>query len=363
MEINKYAFYYTTNFIMLRHNHKSCPRFEQMSKISSQVVNMNRAFAEKRCWVVTDGKAGMENQCIGLAAALGLTPVIKRIELRSPWKQLSPFLRHGLAYAFSAKGDAVAPPWPDILIASGRTSVPASLYVRRVSGKENERGTFTIQIQNPVIDASRFDLVVVPRHDMLAGPHIMTTRGAMHRVTPELLAREAAALAPNIAHLPKPYIAVLIGGTNSVYSLSAKEMTAIAAQLKALAGREGSLIITPSRRTGTENLAILQEALREAPCFIWDGQGSNPYYGMLGLAESILVTCDSVNMVSEACSTGKPVMIIDLPGGSDKFRRFHQAMRDDGMTRPFREKLEKWDYAPLDDVRLVAERVKSMLAQ
>ena len=313
------------------------------------------------CWVVSDGKAGMENQCLGLAAALGVTPVVKRIKLRSPWKQLSPFLRHGLGHAFSTEGDAITPPWPDLLIATGRASVPASLYVRRMSRKEGGRGTLTVQIQNPVIDSSRFDLVVVPRHDALTGRNVMTTRGSLHRVTPEMLAHEASQFAPQVAHLPSPRIAVLIGGSNSVYSFGEREMRVLVDQLAALAGREGSLMITPSRRTGEANLAMLQEGLKGTPSYIWDGQGPNPYYGMLGLADTILVTCDSVNMVSEACSTGKPVMVIQLPGGSDKFRRFHQAMRDDGMTRPFNGQLEKWSYAPLDDMRLVAERIEEML--
>lgn len=303
----------------------------------------------------------MENQCLGLASALGLQPVVKRIKLRSPWKQLSPFLRHGLAYAFSAKGDPIAPPWPDILIATGRLSVPASLYVRRMSQKNGGKRTFVVQIQNPVIDPSRFDLVVIPRHDHLTGANVMTTRGALHRVTSEMLASEAEKFLPQVAHLPPPRIAVLIGGSNSVYSLTSREMKVLSEQLAALAGREGSLMITPSRRTGTENMAILENALRGKPVTIWDGQGANPYYGMLGLAEAILVTCDSVNMVSEACSTGKPVLVIDLPGGSDKFRRFHQAMADDGMTRPFKGHIEKWTYAPLDDMRLVADRVKEMM--
>jgi mitochondrial fission protein ELM1 len=313
------------------------------------------------CWVVTDGKAGMENQCLGLATALGVEPVIKRIILRSPWKQLSPFLRHGLGHAFSEKGDPITEPWPDLLIATGRASVPASLHARRMSRREGGRGTFTVQIQNPVIDPSRFDLVVVPRHDTLSGSNVMTTRGSLHRVTPEMLAAEAASFAPQIAALPGPRIAVLIGGSNAVYNLTPREMRFLAMQLAEIAGRDGSLIITPSRRTGQENLKILQEALRGKPAYIWDGQGANPYYGMLGLADVILVTCDSVNMVSEACSTGKPVLVIDLPGGSDKFRRFHQAMRDDGMTRPFTGKIESWSYAPLEDMRLVADRVKQMM--
>jgi len=322
---------------------------------------MNICNAQLSCWVVTDGKAGMENQCIGLAEALGLQPQIKRVMLRCPWKQLSPFLRRGLEYAFSNRGDSVAPPWPDILIGSGRASVPASILARRLSKKQGGRGTFTVQIQNPVIDPSKFDLVVAPRHDMLSGAHVMTTRGSLHRVTPEMLLRESEKVAPLFAHLPKPHIAVLIGGSNSVYSLSRNEMQDIAEKLKQVAGRDGSLIVTPSRRTGADNVKMLAEALKDAPAFIWDGQGPNPYYGMLGLASAILVTCDSVNLISEACSTGKPVMVIDLPGGSDKFRRFHQAMRDDGMTRPFTGKIENWAYAPLDDVRLVAARIKEML--
>jgi len=313
------------------------------------------------CWVVTDGKAGMENQCLGLAEALGVKPLIKRIKLRSPWKQLSPFLRFGLGCAFSGKGDPISSPWPDLLIATGRASVPASLYVRRMSKVGAGKGTLTVQIQNPVIDPSRFDLVVVPRHDTLTGANVMTTRGSLHRVTPEMLRSEAQKLLPIVSALPTPRIAVLLGGSNSVYSLTPREMKILSKQLAVLSDQGGSLMITPSRRTGTDNMVILNEALRGKPAFIWNGEGDNPYYGMLGLADVILVTCDSVNMVSEACSTGKPVLVIDLPGGSDKFRRFHQAMRDDGLTRPFKGEIEKWNYSALDDRRLVAERISEML--
>ena len=287
--------------------------------------------ANLTCWVVTDGKAGMENQCLGLAEALGLNPIVKRIKLRKPWKQLTPFLRHGLGMAFSRKGDPIAPPWPDLLIATGRASVPASLYVRRMSAKNGGKPCITIQIQNPVIAPSRFDLVVVPRHDSLTGKNVMTTRGSLHRVTPELLKREAEKFLPKVAD-----------------------------QLADLAGREGSLMITPSRRTGQENLEILKDSLRNSPVYLWDETGDNPYYGMLGLADAVVVTCDSVNMVSEACSTGKPVMVIDLPGGSDKFRRFHQALRDDGMIRPFNGHIESWKYPPLEDMRLVADRIREI---
>ncbi len=314
------------------------------------------------CWVVTDGKAGMENQCLGLAEALGLQAVVKRIRLRSPWRQLTPFLRHGLKWAFSAEGDPIKPPWPDLLIATGRHSVPAALHVRRMTMRNGARRTFTVQLQNPVIDPSRFDLVVIPRHDNLTGPNVMTTKGALHRITPEMLRKETEKFLPAVKDLPRPYIAVLIGGSNAVYTLTPREMTPFVAQLNAVAKETGgSLLVTPSRRTGDDNLAILTEGLKDVPSYVWDGKGYNPYYGMLGLADSFIVTPDSVNMVSEACTMGKPVHVVEIPGGSDKFRRFHQALRDDGLTRPFTGKLEQWSYQPLNDLELVARRVREMM--
>jgi mitochondrial fission protein ELM1 len=177
-----------------------------------------------------------------------------------------------------------------------------------------------------------------------------------------MLQKEAAKFLPTVVHLPSPRIAVLIGGSNAVYQLTQREMIPLTKQLAAFVKiKGGSLMITPSRRTGDENLSILQQGLKDSPAYIWNGQGDNPYYGMLGLADIILVTCDSVNMVSEACTTGKPVYVIDLAGGSDKFRRFHQSMRDDGLTRPFSGDIEPYSYEPLNDVGMVADRIREML--
>lgn len=316
------------------------------------------------CWVVTAGVVGMENQCLGLAEALGVQPVVKRVKLRSPWKQLAPFFRFGLKWAFSNEGDPIGPPWPDLIIASGRVGAAACLYARRASGKNGGRKTFTVHIQNPVIDPSRFDLVALPRHDGVLGENVVTTRGSLHRVTPHFLTEEGGKFAATFGRLPSPRIAVLIGGTNAVYQFTPQEMMPLAAQLAKLAkDTGGSLMVTPSRRTGAENLSILYEALKDVPHMIWDGNGDNPYYGMLALADAILVTADSVNMTSEACSTGKPVYVIPLTGGSEKFRRFHQALRDDGFTRPFTGKLESWSYQPLNDVELVAARVREMMGR
>ena len=219
----------------------------------------------------------------------------------------------------------------------------------------------TVQLQNPVIAPSHFDLVVVPRHDGLSGSNVVATKGALHRVTPEMLRQGAARLAPKVGHLPRPYIAALIGGANAAYRMGAADAAALAAQLAAAAcAMNASLLVTPSRRTGEENIRLLIAGLSVVPQYLCVGQGENPYFGMLGLADFIVVTPDSVNMVSEAASTGKPVYVARLPGGSEKFDRFHRMMREDGLTREFTGPMTPYSYTPLDDTGMVAERVRAL---
>ncbi|WP_044564640.1 mitochondrial fission ELM1 family protein [Azospirillum sp. B4] len=312
------------------------------------------------CWVLSDGKAGMENQCLGLAEAVGATPVVKRIHLKTPWRQLSPYLPLSLGHGLTPDSDALSPPWPDLLITSGRHAVGAALAIRRRSGGR----TFCVHIQNPGVPFSRFDLVVMPAHDRKAGANVMESLGALHRVTAARLADEAARFAPALNHLPHPRVAVLVGGSNGVYQLTPAVTGELADRLAVLARQGMGLMVTPSRRTGAENEAVLRQRLEGLPAVVWDGSGPNPYFGYLGLADAVLCTGDSVSMVSEAASTGKPVYVIALEGKSPKFDRFHQLMVERGVTRPFTGVVETWTPTPLDDTpRVAAEVLRRMAAK
>ena len=130
----------------------------------------------------------------------------------------------------------------------------------------------------------------------------------------------------------------------------------------AIKRRGGSVVATPSRRTGPDGVALLRERLAEIPGDIWDGRGENPYYAYLAVADALMVTADSVSMVSEAAATGKPVHIIDLPGGDAKFARFHAAMREAGITRPFAGNIEEWAYRPPDDTARAAAAMRDLVA-
>ncbi|TVQ82880.1 MAG: hypothetical protein EA357_07895 [Micavibrio sp.] len=314
------------------------------------------------CWVVGEGLAGTENQCLGIADALGLVPEVKRVRLRLPWRLLSPYLRCGHPWAFSKEGAAIAPPWPDLVIASGRKSIAAALHIKKQSGGE----TLIVQVQDPRIDPKHFDLVTVPQHDPARGENVIVTTGALHRVTPEKLGREAQKF-PELHKLPAPRIAVMIGGDSRAHRLTEARGATLAAQLKTLAQKNGGMMVTVSRRTPFPCLALLQNTLKDMPnVYFWDGRDANPYFAFLELADWILVTEDSVSMTSEAVSTGKPVYTIPLDGGAKRIDRFHHLLQTQGYTRILPAEttaLEKWTYTPPRDTADVAERIKDLLAK
>lgn len=309
------------------------------------------------CWIVTEGMAGTENQCLGVTEALGMMPVIKRIGLRQPWKTLSPFI--GFEQAWSFTGDRLQAPWPDLVVASGRKAIAAARYIRRKSNGK----TFVVQIQDPHTRATAFDLVAVPAHDKLRGENVIVTTATPNRITPQRLAEGRQDFAPVLKAMPNPRVAVLIGGNSKAYTLTPAHMEKLAAQLRELDRLGYGLMVTASRRTGEKNLQTLKSALRGTKAYLWDGRGENPYFGLLGWADYIVVTADSASMISEAATTGKPVYIIPLAGGSSKFDRLHGILLEKNIIRPFTGQLQPYIYEPLQDAALIAARIRDKMGK
>lgn len=301
----------------------------------------------RTAWILTNGMAGFEVQALGVSEALGLEPEVKRVKPGAPHRWIAP-------WGPAAPAEGVTPPWPDLLIASGRQSIPYARMIRRRSGGK----TFVAILQDPKVSPKQFDFVWAPAHDRLDGDNVLATLTSPHRLTREKLDAEAARIAPRIAHLPRPRVAVLLGGTNAVYTFSEETAKRVGAQLAGLADHfHAGLMVTPSRRTGETQSRIIRDCLKDKPAIMWDGTGDNPYFGFLGSADAIVVTCDSVNMVGEAASTGKPVYVIELEGGSAKFRRFLDGMYAHGAARPFVGQLESWGYEPLNATHEIAEAI------
>ncbi len=308
----------------------------------------------KSCWIITEGIAGTENQCLGVAEALGVTPVVKRVKLRAPWKQLSPWLCFGHEHALADDSDKIDGPYPDILIASGRKSIGIALHVKKKSSGK----TFLVQLQDPRINPKKFDLVVVPQHDPARGDNVIVTKAGLHRVTPEKIEAARARWETEFKKIPHPRIAVLIGGTSKAHKMTEDNARMLAEQLLALTDhRKAGLLITASRRTGAENTAYLRETLKGDNIYFWDNTGDNPYFGLLAVADYIIVTEDSVSMTSEALATGKPVYIAALEGGAKRLDAFHKLLNEQGFTKPFAGLLETWSYTPPNDTMNVATQI------
>jgi len=312
------------------------------------------------CWIVVDDKVGVTNQCIGLAEALGFDFIVKRVSTRALWRYLPLQLWFAPFRSLGPGSDPLQPPWPDVLITGGRRPGGLSMAIKRASGGK----TFTIQLQDPYVDLGKFDLAITPRHDHCRGDNVVEMLGALHHITPQRLTEHAARLAPTVAHLPRPLVAVMIGGTNRCYKLTAETGRDIGERLAAMARATGAgLMVSTSRRSGPELTAAIKQQLHGVPSVMWEGKGENPYFAYLGLADYIVVTCDSVSMVTEACATGKPVYVIELEGGSRKFLEFHDSFRRAGYTRPFTGVLERWQPPPLTDMQQAVVEIKRRLAK
>ena len=310
-----------------------------------------RTHKKNTCRIITEGMAGTENQCIGIAEHLDMAVDIMRITLYEPWKTLSPWLGFEQKWSFIPP---LVPPWPDLLIASGRKSIAAARYIKRKSGGR----TVTVYIQDPRTPPHHFDLVAVPEHDPLRGENVIVTKATPNKVTPAKIQAATSAF-PALGALPSPRVAVLIGGTSKAYNMTRAVTEKLAQDL---ANLDASLMITCSRRTGEENRKILETHFKNGAHFFWDGQGDNPYMAMLGQADYILVTADSASMISESCTTGKPVYMIPLEGGAKRIERLHDNLIRHGVLRKFSGALDHFAYEPLNDAQMVADAIKTRFA-
>lgn len=303
-------------------------------------------------WIITEDLAGTRNQCLGVAEALGVIPIVKTITLKEPWKTLSPYLGFEGSYMFS--GDGLLPPWPDLLIASGRKTIAASRFIKNKSGGK----TFTVQIQDPRVSNKNFDLVAVPFHDPTRGENVLVTHAAPNRITDQKLNAARIEFENLLSHLSSPRVAVMIGGNSKSHRMTPTITNNLCSQILNLAEQGVGVMITASRRTSPANERILKEKLSHKNIYYWDGTGTNPYFGFLAWADALFVTSDSTSMISEAATTGKPVYVIPLESSSKRHDKMLKHFQDLGITRPFKGVLEDWHYQPLRDAQYVAEEIR-----
>ncbi|MFV0294527.1 MAG: mitochondrial fission ELM1 family protein [Hyphomicrobiaceae bacterium] len=321
----------------------------------------NRPLEGLKAWLITDDKAGMQVQAIGVAVALGVDYDLKQVAPNGVWRFLSPYGPPDPADS-KGPGGLLQPPWPDIAIATGRQSIPYIRALKRAAGPK----VFTVVLQDPKTSARTADLIWVPEHDRRRGVNVITTLTAPHGFSPGRLADLKQKPPEWLADLASPRVAVILGGKNAVYKFTEADDDRLEASLASIARLGASFMITPSRRSHQRLVRAVDRATASAPRFFWDGKGDNPYPAYLANADVFVVTGDSVNMTGEPLATGKPVYVFEPSGGSAKFRRFHDALRRYGATRPLPDEvksLEPWDYEPLDSAAEIAAHIAARMVR
>lgn len=275
------------------------------------------ARAERRVWVLVGDKPGDNAQSLSLAAALGWPTEVKELRyLPTPKRSLAEKLAGARVDRFPldrTRSSPLEPPWPDLVIGCGRRSVGVAWDIRREAGPT----TRLVQLGRPRADLDAFDLVVTtPQYRLPKRSNVLHLALPLHHPDRDAWARAAVEWAPRFAHLPRPWFALLIGGSAKPFVLDVTNARRLAEQANALARAEGgSLLVSTSRRTPPDAARALVEGLT-APAYVhqWaPGGGPNPYLAYLALADGFVVTGDSASMLTEACSTGKRVWFVELP--------------------------------------------------
>lgn len=285
--------------------------------MSTGAVSTREPAISPRVWLLMGHKSGDNQQVLALAEALGWPFEIKRFAYKPTelWSNL--MLGPNLLGVDRKASSDLAPPWPDLVITAGRRNEPVARWIQRQAGEQRVR---LVHIGRPWAPLRYFDLVVsTPQYQLPGDDNVVVNPLPLHRVSAERLEAAAAEWQDDLAGLPRPVTALLVGGNSGPYLFDLATAERLANLCNDQVAREGgSLVITTSARTPAEVVGFLSRAFTGPHLFQpWRaGQARNPYFALLALAQAIIVTGDSTSMLTEATSTGKPVYIFGFGRGS-----------------------------------------------
>lgn len=309
-------------------------------------------------WCLTDGKIGDKVQCEGVAQALGGMIVSKTINPGAPWQWLAPAGLIPFADGPNRKNSPISPPFPDVVIASGRRAIPYA----RVIKKHSHGQTYVVLLKDPRITAAFADLIWTPTHDKRQGPNVISTLTSPHGLHDQLL-HSMCAPSKKLTAFAKPRLGIVLGGTGAGAHYDAKAAIDLAGKISAAMKSFKSFVLTPSRRTPPAFLDELREQLGKFDGYIWDGEGENPYTDILALSDALIVTSDSHNMVSEATATRAPIYIWKPEGLAPKLGWFLSELEELGRIRKLDGPVELFKATPIDATQTIADTIREGLEQ
>lgn len=301
-----------------------------------------------RIWCVLGDKRGDNGQVEMIAEALvrqrGWSSDLRHLEMRPEFVLGKPRVGPTLYHLDAARSDRLEPPWPDLVLTSGRRPANAALWIKQRSGGR----TRIVLVGKPSGWMSHFDLIVTSA-ETLPAPfgNVLHIGLPLMRVDPNRLATGRDAWQVAFGALPRPLVAFLIGGPTNPFIYDDTVLRRLRARIQTVLSEGGTPFVVGSRRTPTGFLKDLSAGFPDAlQVYDWaEPSGENPYAGLLALGDRFVVTGDSISMQVEVARLGKPLEILSLPtgwlGGLDNARRraaawLFQPPHDSGMAEALR---------------------------
>ena len=294
---------------------------------------------KKNSWIITDGTKGMENQSIALAKILNTD--FKVIEFIPPYLLKKIPLIGRFIPVSMIRMDLSVRPLPEFVITTGKRMAGISIFIKFFFKNKIK----TIHIQNPKVSSNYFDLLIIPEHDKIIGKNIINTKGALSFIDKNETKKINTPTTNNCKNNKNPVILFLIGGDNKRYKPNNTDYYNLTLGIiKASKSINGKLIILSSRRTPSKAIKIINSLLKkyENDFYLYSGIGRNPYPSILELANYIVVTSDSVNMISETATLKIPLFIAYLKKEKGKIKAFLENLESLKITKNFNGKL--FDY-------------------
>jgi len=320
-------------------------------------------------WILGDERPGTVAQGIGLANEIGFDSKIIPLSYSFLAKLPNVFFSSSLLRlkCEAAKNIKKQEYFPRLIISAGRRAAPIALYLKKKSGNKSK----VIQIMNPNLDFKKFDLVILPKHDGLDEkdfPNLVTTLGSLSKVNDKIIASEKEKFAPWFRDIKKEKIALLIGGSSKRTEFDEKSGAKLAKHASEVAqNMDATLLILNSRRSSEQlNQAIKENLDCDHRFYDWlETKNNNPYLAVLAEADYFIISGDSVSMISECCSTGKPVYIFDEKNISAlKHRKFHQELIKGNYAKKFSGEifyLEKFSSKRLQETKRIALIIREQI--
>jgi KDO2-lipid IV(A) lauroyltransferase len=337
---------------------------ENLGRLMAIFEKQIRAYPEEYLWtykvwkygqqrnilILSDAKAGHLRQAQAVAGLLaaslrekGIESQVETVEVkfRNNFTRAALALSSCLAGRYHCQGCSwclksfLEPPVyqrlcalkPDFIISCGAAVAP----VNHVLSRENLSKSIVI-MRPPFLSTGRFDLVIMPCHDRPPKrKNVLAVEGALNLIDEEYLKAQTETLSVKCqvsSVKSKAFIGLLLGGDSKSFHLDRNKVAEVIRQVKQAAiSLNAEILVTTSRRTSKEIEAVAKEELAGYPhckLLVIANEKNIPQAvgGILGLSKVVVVSPESISMISEAASSNKRVLVFNLPGLSRKHGNF-----------------------------------------